>query len=112
MAELAAKKEATAKKKAQEAEEKAKKVEEEKKKRADEIKARQQDAKHAPAIKTSVGDAKQHVGKRIQVSGWCHQVRKQGSKLIFIELRDGTGFPALLQSVLESKNVDVSTFLL
>lgn len=42
-------------------------------------------------------EAKQFRGKPILVQGWSHRIRTQGKKLMFIVLRDGTGY---LQCVL------------
>uniref|UniRef100_A0A183TEK7 Asparagine--tRNA ligase, cytoplasmic n=1 Tax=Schistocephalus solidus TaxID=70667 RepID=A0A183TEK7_SCHSO len=54
--------------------------------------------KSLPAAKQAkIRQLKDFVGQRVKVYGWAHNVRRQSKKLMFILLRDGTGF---LQCVL------------
>jgi len=53
------------------------------------------------AIQTKIIGTTQHEGKRVRVYGWAHHIRAQ-KNIIFIELRDGTGF---LQCVLAGKKL-------
>lgn len=51
------------------------------------------------ATRIKISECSKHEGARVQVFGWLHHVRNQ-KKLVFVELRDGTGF---LQCVLTGK---------
>lgn len=52
------------------------------------------------AKRIKIKDATATRGQRIKVFGWVHRLRRQGKALMFITLRDGTGF---LQGVLNDK---------
>eukprot|EP01083_Nonionella_stella_P193167 713705_1 len=49
-------------------------------------------------IHIQIANATSYVDQRVEVRGWAQYVRKQ-SKMMFIELRDGTGSPPRLQCV-------------
>ena len=80
-----------AKKEAEAAEAQAKRAEEAKKITVEEDKTLPQ----AQRIRICQGE--QHREQRVKVYGWVHRLRRQGKALMFITLRDGSGF---LQCVL------------
>ncbi|KAJ5079361.1 asparagine--tRNA ligase cytoplasmic [Anaeramoeba ignava] len=102
-------------------EQKMKKLEEEREKREEEEKKKQTDLEKKleqakqikitkskeleKAKKTEIQNLisekkKEWVGKRIKVRGWVHRLRDQGAGLLFLILRDGTGY---IQVVLAGK---------
>ncbi|GAB6031206.1 Asparagine--tRNA ligase, cytoplasmic [Chamberlinius hualienensis] len=56
-----------------------------------------EDASLPPAQRIRIGEAEAHRSKRVKIYGWIHHLRRQGKSLMFIVIRDGTGF---LQCVL------------
>lgn len=53
-----------------------------------------------PAKQVKIRDMAQHRDARVKVFGWVHRMRQQGRNLMFLVLRDGTGF---LQCVMSDK---------
>lgn len=39
-----------------------------------------------------INEAFENIGKNVVLNGWVHRIRRQGKKMIFIILRDGSGF--------------------
>lgn len=79
------------KKKAAEEKKAAERAEIEARKKADAASVVVQDDLSIASRRIRLMDASQHVGERVQLFGWVHRLRSQG-KLIFVILRDGTGY--------------------
>lgn len=52
----------------------------------------QQDASLPQSKKIKIRDAKESREVRVKVFGWVHRLRRQGKALMFVVLRDGTGY--------------------
>ena len=52
------------------------------------------------AKKVKIRDCANNLGERLMINGWVHHLRRQGKSLIFIVLRDGSGY---LQCILSDK---------
>ncbi|KAJ3453004.1 asparagine--tRNA ligase cytoplasmic [Anaeramoeba flamelloides] len=50
------------------------------------------DSNLTKAKKFKVKYLKDQIGERVKVFGWVHRIRKQSNKLMFVIVRDGTGF--------------------
>nr|CAG4651673.1 EOG090X030S [Triops cancriformis] len=60
----------------------------------------QQDPSLPEPVRIRIREGEKYRGQRVKIFGWVHRLRRQGKALMFITLRDGTGF---LQSVLCDK---------
>jgi len=88
------------------AEKKAKKAAEHEEKKQAELAAKlstavtiTEDKSLPEAKRVEVKDVVANVGNRVKLVGWVHSLRSQGG-LMFIDIRDGSGVPALVQAVL------------
>lgn len=59
-----------------------------------------EDPSWSKAEKIRIFEGGDNRGKRVKIYGWVHRLRRQGKGLMFITLRDGTGF---LQCVLTDR---------
>ncbi|KHJ44125.1 nucleic acid-binding domain protein [Trichuris suis] len=51
-------------------------------------------------VVVKIRDVAKMIGKRVKVFGWVHRMRRQGKQLMFVVLRDGTGY---LQCIISGK---------
>jgi len=52
----------------------------------------EQDSSLPSATEIKIRDSTINRDKRVRIYGWCHRIRKQGKHMMFVILRDGTGF--------------------
>ncbi|CAK9804319.1 Asparagine--tRNA ligase, cytoplasmic [Anthophora plagiata] len=57
----------------------------------------EEDGRLPPAVRIKIQESVDRRDERVKLCGWVHRLRRQGKALMFITLRDGTGF---LQCVL------------
>jgi len=64
------------------------------------------------AKKITVAEVANYIDKRIRVDGWVHRIERRG-KLMFMELRDGTGIgvPPLLQCIVAGEKAQTNEAL-
>jgi len=60
----------------------------------------EQDLTLPDPVKIKLRDAVTNRDKRVKIFGWCHRIRRQGKALMFVVLRDGTGY---VQCVMNDK---------
>ncbi|MBI4713915.1 hypothetical protein HY771_01905, partial [Candidatus Uhrbacteria bacterium] len=46
--------------------------------------------------RTPIFETQNLLGQTVLLNGWVHRIRRMGEKLIFIDLRDGTGIVQLV----------------
>src|SRR3989338_8139460 len=56
--------------------------------------------------RTWIDQTVERVGQSVSVNGWVHRIRKMGDKLVFIDLRDGSG---IAQIVFYKPDLDEAT---
>ncbi|KAL3277722.1 hypothetical protein HHI36_013065 [Cryptolaemus montrouzieri] len=59
-----------------------------------------QDKSLPEAKRIKISQGKSYRDQRVKIYGWAHRIRRQGKGMMFITIRDGTGF---LQSILTDK---------
>ncbi|KAK7075186.1 Asparagine--tRNA ligase, cytoplasmic [Halocaridina rubra] len=60
----------------------------------------EEDKSLPPATCIKIGQGKEFRDKRVEIHGWVHRLRRQGKSMMFLVLRDGTGY---LQSLMTDK---------